>query len=144
MKFLRTLEQVALRDRERPIYGVAALPEWEHYDPDDCPAPIRAWVQQHYPDVVVEQLVAEFEVAYVLGDESGNSGEFLNELTPIFRLGFNAEQAEHFERAWSNPPLDNLDSPSNFYFFTLDSLEAWQAKGVVSPHVPATVVPSGS
>jgi hypothetical protein len=144
MKFLRTLEDVAKQDEERPIYLVAALPEWEHYDPDDCPAPIRAWVQQHYPDVVIEQLVADFESAYVLGDDSDIPDELLNELTPVFRLGFSAEQAKHFRLAWSSPPLEATGSPTNIYFLVFyDRPEELRAMGVVD-HASVTTMPSGS
>jgi hypothetical protein len=121
------------------------MPEWAYYDPDDCPAPIRAWVQQHYPDVVIEQLVADFESAYVLGGDSDIPDGLLNELTPVFRLGFSAEQAKHFRQAWSNPPLDTPDSPTNFYFLLFyNRRKARQSKGVVGPHVPTTDTPSES
>jgi hypothetical protein len=75
--FLRTLEQVFQQDGERPIYVVAALPEWEHYDSDECPTPIRDWVLLHYPDVVIEQLIG-FELEYVLRDDSDNPVDFLS------------------------------------------------------------------
>ena len=133
LNFLRTLEQVVREDGEHPVYVVAALPEWAHYDPDECPAPIREWVEQSYPDAVVEQL-SGFKLEYGFGDDSDNPGELLNELIPMFRLGFNADQAAHFQQAWSTPPLDTPESPSSFYFVKFDSPEQLRAMGTAHTH----------
>src|SRR5471030_3183064 len=143
MNFLRTLEQVFQQDGKSPIHLVAAVLEWEHYDSDECPTPIREWVLLHYPDVVIEQLIG-IESDYEPDDASDIPDDFLCGLTPIFRLGFNAEQAEHFQQAWSNPPLDTPDSPTNFYFLSFyNRRKARQSRGVVNPFDPATVIPSG-
>jgi hypothetical protein len=143
MKFLRTVEEVAKQDEERPIYVFAALPEWEHYDPDECPAPIRLWVQQHYPDVAIEQL-SGFELEYDLGDDSDIPDDFLRGLTPVSRLGFNGEQAKHFRLAWSSPPPEATGSPTNIYFLVFyDCPEELRAMGIVD-HASVTDLRSQS
>lgn len=140
MKNLRTLEQVCEEEREI-VYVVAALPKWAHYDPEDCPAPIRKWVEEHYPEVVIEEL-AGFEVEYALGGDSDDPSKRLSDFlpTPIFRVCFDAEQAKNFQEAWSNPPLDTPDSPGNFYFLICDSLEALWSMGVPEAFDPDTVL----
>ena len=143
MNFLRTLEQVVREDGEHPIYVVAALPKWAHYDPDECPAPIRAWDGQQYPDVVIEQ-PSGFDMGYGLGDDCDNSGVSISELTPVFRLGFNADQAAHFQQAWSNPPLDSPESPSRLYFLKFDRPEKLRIMGTVEHHAAVTGIRSQS
>jgi len=95
--------------------------------------------------VVIEQL-SGFELDYVLEDDSDNPDEFISERFPtlIFRLGLNEKQAEHFHRAWSSPPLDTPDAPTNFYILTCDPPEAWQSRGVVGPYVATADIPRGS
>ena len=116
MKNLRTVEEVFQQDGERFICAVAALPEWEHYDPDNCPAPIREWIRQHYPDVVIEQLSGDNESSTVWESDDCNPSKGLHWPKPIFRLGFNAQQAEHFEQVWRTLPPGSLDVPKDFYF----------------------------
>jgi len=126
---LLNLEQVVRYAGHHPVYVLAALRKWKHYDPEECPVPLRAWIEQHYPDVVVEKL-SGLELEYELQSSSDGSRQLLSELLPmpIFRVGFNAEQAEHFQRAWSRPPLDNPDSPSQFVFLTCERAEAGQLR----------------
>jgi hypothetical protein len=116
MKNLRTVEEVFQQDGERFICAVAALPEWEHYDPDNCPVPIREWVQQHYPDVAIEHLSDNYDgsTSWETSDCDPSTG--LHWPKPIFRLGFNAQQAEHFEQAWRTLPPGSPDMPKDFYF----------------------------
>ncbi len=116
MKNLRTVEQVFQQDGERFICSVAALPEWEHYDPEDCPAPIRAWIQQHYPDVVIEQLSGDYESSTTWESSDCDLSAGLHLPKPTFRLGFNAQQAEHFEQAWRTLLPGSPSMPEDFYF----------------------------
>jgi len=134
---LLNLEQVVRYAGHHPVYVLAALRKWKHYDPEKCPVPLRAWIEQHYPDVVVEKL-AGIELEYELQDNSHGPAPLLSELLPlpIFRVGFNAEQAGHFRQAWSSPPLDTADSPSQFIFMTCDRGEAAQLRGVSGCYVP--------
>lgn len=116
MKNLRTVEEVFQQDGERFICSVAALPEWEHYDPDNCPAPIREWIQQHYPNVVIEQLSGDNESSTVWESSDFDPSAGLHWPKPIFRLGFNAQQAEHFEQAWRTVSPGSHRMPKDFYF----------------------------
>jgi hypothetical protein len=123
MQDLRTVEEVF--PDEAPICLVASMREWKHYHPEECPTPIREWLHEHYPDVVIEQL-ARFVREYVFQAPSSNARHALSALwpKPMFRLGFNGEQAKHFGEAWRTPPLDTPESPTNFYFLTVASPEA--------------------
>jgi hypothetical protein len=116
MKNLRTVEQVFREDGERFICAVTALPTWEHYNPKDCPAPIRDWIQQHYPDVVIEQLSGDYESSTTWESSDCDPSAGLHWPKPIFRLGFNAQQAEHFEQAWRTLPPGSPGMPKDFYF----------------------------
>ena len=120
MNNLRTFEQVFLEDAVTPIYVVAAFSEWKHYSPTDCPAPIREWVEQNYPDVVIERL-SGFACKYPSPVNGNNPPNFSIEHLPhpMFRLGFTLEQAAHFQEAWNSQPLDDPDLPDNFYFLIL-------------------------
>ena len=116
MKNLRTVEEVFQQDGERFICAVAALPALEEYDPEECPAPIREWIQQHYPEVVIEQLSGDYESSITWESSDFDPSGGLHWPTPIFRLGFNAQQAEHFEQAWRTLPPGSPDMPKDFYF----------------------------
>lgn len=143
MKNLRTFEQVLKQDGDDTIYAVAALPEWKHYEPDNCPAPIREWILQHYPDVVIEQLDG-FARQYVMSvDDDLTNRIWTDDLpSPIFRLGFDAAQAEHFDAAWSSPPLDTEDAPSDFYFAIFDPAETLRLLELADASTPS--IPSES
>jgi hypothetical protein len=116
MKNLRTVEEVFRQDGERFVCAIAALPAWKHYDPDNCPAPIREWIQQRYPDVVIEQLSGDYESAAKWNSDDIDPSAGLHWPTPIFRLGFNAQQAEHFEQVWRTLPPGSPGMPKDFYF----------------------------
>jgi hypothetical protein len=116
MKNLRTIEEVFQQDGERFICAVASLPGWEHYDPDNCPAPIREWIQQHYPDVVIEQLSGDYDHSTTWESSDFDPSDGLHWPKPIFRLGFNAQQAEHFEQVWRTLPPGSPGMPKDFYF----------------------------
>ena len=122
MEYLKTMEYAYVQGGQAPVYAVAAMPEWKHYDPDNCPAPIREWLKQHYPKVQIE--LTEFALQYGVTNngESSISSSVSDIPRPICRLvGFNGEQArDHFLRAWSSPPLETEDSPCEFYFITFD------------------------
>lgn len=116
MKNLRTVEEVFQQDAERFICAIAALHGWEHYDADNCPAPIRDWVRRHYPDVVIEQLSSAYDPSTTWKSDDFDLSAGLYWPTPIFRLGFNAQQAEHFEQAWRTASPDSQGAPEDFYF----------------------------
>lgn len=129
MKNLRTVEEVSRQDGERFICAVSALPEWEHYDPDNCPAPIREWIQQHYPDVVIEQLSGDYESSktWISNDFDPSAG--MQWPKPVFRLGFNAQQAEHFEQVWRTVLPGSPCMPKDFYFLIHEFLDPTRGSG---------------
>ena len=136
----KTYEQTWLENKATmPTYAIAACPEWEHFDVEECPAPIRAWVEQHYPDVVIEPLSGlSFENSHSADGKNPDDFLICHLPRPIFRLGFNREQAAHFARAWSTPPLDTPDSPNNFYFMTSDERDLSLSEDEVIFSVTAT------
>ena len=137
MKSMRTIEDAFDQINAGPTYAVAALPHWEHYDPNECPAPIREWVLQHYPYVVIEQLSGlAFEYTGVW--ESENLGGMFDLVLPkpIFRLGFNAKQAEYFKEVWTTVPSDCSVAPDDFYFVILDRHSAYREQGIVDIYAP--------
>lgn len=136
MKNLRTVEEVFQQDGERFICAVAALPAWEHYDPEDCPAPIREWIRQHYPDVVIEQLSGGYESSTTWSSDDCDPSGGLHWPKPIFRLGFNAQQAEHFEQAWRTLPPGSPSMPMDFYFLTHEIHEPSQGNGTLDTCAP--------
>lgn len=121
---LRTVEQVFRQDNERFICVVAALPEWEHYDAKECPAPIRAWLRETYPDVVIEELSADYDYSAAWSCDDCDLSNGLQFPAPIFRIGFNRQQAEHFQQAWRTVPLGSPDIPKDFYFVTHELQES--------------------
>jgi len=124
MKTLRTYEQVAQEDPLTPVYVIAACPEWPHYDSKECPAVIRAWIEQHYPEVVIEPLSGLSFHKTVSTKQEYPHGFLLCHLPrPLFRIGFSEEQADHFFRAWSSPPLDTPEAPRDFYWLTNERAE---------------------
>jgi len=130
---MRTYVQVSQENCGRPTYAIASNPE-EPFDLEKC----LNWVRQYYPDVEIEQLASSsFENARPVTNKVFE--EFLSSpLVQIFRLGFNdEEQAAHFAEAWTNPPLDTPDSPSNFIYLT-DEREEYRAKGEIDFIVPIT------
>ncbi len=133
MTALKTYEQVSQEDGGRPTYAIAADPE-EHFEIGTC----LDWVRHNYPSVVIEQLSSSsFENARPAKDKIFE--ECLRKpLVQIFRLGFNEEQAAHFAEAWSSPPLDTPDSPSNFIYLTDERAEEYRAKGEIDFYVPAS------
>ncbi len=116
MKNLRTVEEVFQQDGEHFICAVAALHAWEHYDAHNCPAPIQEWIRQHHPDVVIEQLSSAYDPSTTWTSDDFDLSAGPHWPTPIFRLGFNTQQAEHFEQAWSNALPDSQGVPEHFYF----------------------------
>ena len=134
MTTLRTYVQASQQAGGRPTYAIAADPE----EGFDLAKPLD-WIRQHYPDVKIEQLSSSsFENARPAKDKIFE--ECLSKpLVQIFRLGFNEEQeAVDFIYAWSRPPLDTLESPSNFIFLTNERAEEYYAKGEIDFIVPAT------
>ena len=132
MKNLRTFEDVFEQDGERFICAVAAVPEWEHYDPNDCPAPIREWVRQHYPDVVVEELSGDYESATTWKSDDIDLSAGPHWPKPIFRIGFNVQQAEHFQQAWQTLPPGSPNIPEDFYFLTYTFQEPPMSNGAIN------------
>jgi len=132
MNALRTYEEVYLQNSKCPIYVVTADPSWQHYHPEDCPTPIRAWIEQHYPEVAIEKL-SEFSFGRSHAANNKNSDSFLwSDLPrPLFRLGFSEPQAAHFAQAWSRPPLDTSGAPSKIYFLTNERSDVYRAKGEI-------------
>lgn len=116
MKNLRTVVDVFQQDSERFICAVAALPEWEHYDPEVCPAPIREWIRLNYPSVVIEQLSGDYDYSASYKSDDCDPSSGLHWPKPIFRLGFNVQQAEHFVQAWRTVPPGSASAPKDFYF----------------------------
>ena len=92
---------------------------------------------------MIEQL-SGFELEYGFGDDSDNPDVSIGELTPTFRLGFNADQAAHFQQAWSNPPLDTPESPSSLYFLKFDRPEQLRIMGTAHTHAAFTDLRSQS
>ena len=113
MEHLRTVEEVCKREGVDTIYCVAALPEWEHYDPEKLPEPIVAWGREHCPNATIERL-AGFEDEYVLQSEDAEELLSTFHLGPVFRLGFTPEQAQLFRQHWQ---AQQTAPPSDFYFF---------------------------
>lgn len=137
MKNLRTMDEAFYQNNEGRIYVVAALPGWKHYDPNECPAPIRAWMQQYYPSVEIELLSADTnEYVPTEGSKNLDPSVRLSLPKPIFRLGFNAQQAEHFNRAWTTVPPDCSTMPDDFYFVLLDFPSAHLMDGCPDGYVP--------
>lgn len=111
MTKLKSIEQV-LRENGTPVYAVFPSTEWEHYDEERCPRPIREWIEQHYPDVAIVRL-SGFSGEYLGPTSIKNPNGLLSDLLPcpVFLLGFNDEQAAHFSEDWRKP-----GAPSDFYF----------------------------
>lgn len=139
MKSLRTVKQVFQQDGERIIYAVAALPAWESYDASECPAPIRDWIRQHYPDVVIEELSADYDYSAVWKSDDCDPSKGLRFPAPIFRLGFNAQQAEHFEQVWRTVSPGSPSLPKDFYFLIYEFQGAPLSDGV--PDFDAMLIP---
>ena len=118
MRNLKSVEQ-AMSESDDPIYLIFSSRAWEHHDADNCPIPIREWIERHYPDVAIEKL-SGFSRKYMCVANDGKPDELLSDIfsPPVFRIGFTPEQVEHFREAWNNPPLDTPESPSNFYLVT--------------------------
>ena len=133
MNTLKTYVQASQQNQGRPTYAIAADPD-EPFNLERC----LDWVRFFYPTVVIEQLSSSsFENARPATDKIFE--EFLRHpLVQIFRLGFNEQQAAHFAEAWSRPPLDTTDSPSNFIYLTDERAEEYSAKGEIDFIVPAT------
>jgi len=133
MTSLKSYVQVSKESGGQPTYAIATAPE-ASFDIGKC----LDWVRQHYPNVEIEQLSSSsFENARPAKDKTFE--EFLRHpLVQIFRLGFNEQQAAHFFEAWSSPPLDTPDSPSNFIYLTDERAEEYYAKGEIDFIVPAT------
>lgn len=136
MKNLRTVGEVFQQDGARFICAVAALPAWEHYDPCNCPAPIREWICQHYPDVVIEQLSGDYESSTTWESDDCDPSTGLHWPTPIFRLGFNVQQAEHFEQVWRTLPPGSPSMPEDFYFLIHEFHDPSLTKGAVDSCAP--------
>jgi len=120
MKSLRSFEQILREDQPQALYAVAPCPTWEHYNADSCPTPIVEWIARHYPDVVIERIGGfERRFAYSLdADEPEEGLYYASQLpTPIFRIGFAPDQAEHFDRAWNSPPLKNPPGAAETFYF---------------------------
>lgn len=121
MNHLKVAESLLCDDNIDVIYVIAADPSWEHYDPVKCPKPIREWIEKNYPSVTIAHIDG-FLFRYIAF--SGGDAPEIRYTTdfqqPIFWVGFNADQAEHFINAWTTPPLN---MSSEFYFLTLDPKE---------------------
>jgi len=136
---MRTVEQVFQQNGERFICVVAPLPSWEHYDAKECPAPIREWIQQHYPDVVIEELSADNDYSAAWSSDDCDLSNGLHLPAPIFRLGFNVQQAEHFAQVWSTLPPGSPDIPEDFYFLIHEFREPPVCNGV--PYFDGALIP---
>jgi hypothetical protein len=130
MTTLRTLEQAWLESPEGTIFVVAAKPRWPHYDPDDCPKVIRAWLETHYPHVTIEKLSGT-ECDYASKDDPSQSpsSEFVS--GPMFRLDLTLEEAKNFQDAWDKPPLHTPEAPSDFDFIICGREEDAAASGML-------------
>jgi hypothetical protein len=108
---LPALDEIALPT----IYAIAVYPSWEHWHPTDCPMPIREWLNEHCPDVTVEAVSGWNGVLSLdpYGMQIMDRGAFPE---PMFRLGFNAEQAEEFRLFWSNPSNSGAEMEDDFWF----------------------------
>ena len=120
---LRFAEDIMRTDSANTFHCIVPEPNWAHFDPVECPAPIQAWIEKNYPEVHVER-TAGFRQNYCTRDDPDEEQEFecTDDLPqPIFYVGFNnPEQVESFARAFSTPPLDTPEAPSDFILVTVN------------------------
>jgi hypothetical protein len=107
------------------IYAISISPEWEHWHPTDCPAPIREWLDKNCPDVTVQAVSGWDGVASldIYGMQIIDNGAFPE---PMFRLGFSEQQAAQFDEWWSNPSNPGAETEENFWFLIVNRDHQYQ------------------
>jgi len=105
------------------VYAIAISPFWSHWHHSNCPAPIRAWLNEHCPDVTVEAVSGWRGTACLdpYGQQIMNPDSFPQ---PMFRLGLSAEQAEEFSRYWSAGP--GTETEDDFWFLIASKMNCFQ------------------
>lgn len=113
----RCIEQIFEEEHPGRIYALAVFPEWDQWHPTNFPKSIAVWMSQHFPDVVIEPVVGwegrtvDFPEGHELAIDS------LTMPGPIFRIGFNAEQADRFNDYWHN---ETQGAWKDFLFLDID------------------------
>ena len=128
MSTVRNIIDIARDNNLRRVYAIFPSRQWEHYDPEHCPAPIRDWIAARYPEVAIEKV----EGFTKYQDEPGQTIPVqVRDTDILYRIGFTRDQAKHFVRTWSTfrPLGDN--SVDDFFFLTIDitpcGLEHWHS-----------------
>jgi hypothetical protein len=118
MSNLRSAKQILQENDRRPIYAIAVASTWPYYDPDDCPRPVREWIAKHHPDTTIERIEC-------LGSYRNEANSDVPDMPDtVYYLGFTDDQANHFRRSWSIPPLEDLCSDDDICFLNIRAVAA--------------------